>query len=72
MQDKLREDWLTSQNEITKSLQVLQPDVAKILESIMTFTRNTDESFVLRLSDLLIGFYNSIYDCYEFHKNIQI
>ena len=68
MQDKLREDWLTSQNEITKSLQVLQPDVTKILESIMSFTRNTDESFVLRLSDLLIGFYNSIYDCYEFHK----
>ena len=47
MQEKLQADWVSSQNEITSSLQAIQPDVATILKTIMDFTQTTDEKFVL-------------------------
>ncbi len=68
MQDKLQEDWISSQNEITNSLKAIQPDIATILETIMNFTKTTDEKFVLRLVDLLLDLYNLLYDGYVFHK----
>lgn len=68
MQEKLQADWVSSQNEITSSLQAIQPDVATILKTIMDFTQTTDEKFVLRLVDLLLELYNLLYDGYVSHK----
>lgn len=68
MQEKLQADWISSQNEITSSLQAIQPDIATILKTIMDFTQTTDEKFVLRLVDLLLELYNLLYDGYVSHK----
>ncbi len=68
MQDKLQEDWINSQNEITGILKSIQPNIATILEAIMNFTKTTDEKFVLRFVDLLLELYNLLYDGYVSHK----
>lgn len=62
------EKWHEQINDLNKSLLLLQPDVSKILETLMKFTSSTTDSYVLQFAKQQIELYDLIFDNYCYHK----
>lgn len=69
---ELVEKWHSDITEINDTLKSIQPDVSKMLETIMNFSNKITEEYVLQFAKMQIDLYNYVTDLYPYHKKASL